>query len=130
VPSRSCRALGWARGSDGFGSSMVRKGQPDLFRVPWAYLRYAPIIGGDMKLSGDDWASSHTYTDRAVVRVMPNFELRPVVPDSRHVRLQTADLAVAHAVVDEREEIGNVNPDWPHRAQVIWPHHLLSVVGG
>lgn len=24
---------------------------------------------------------------------------------------------------------GNVNPDWPHPAQVIWPH-LLSVVGG
>ena len=24
---------------------------------------------------------------------------------------------------------GNVNPDWPHRAHVFWPH-LLSVVGG
>jgi hypothetical protein len=48
-------ALGWTS----FVSSMVRKQQPDPVRVPGAYLRHAPL-GGDMKLSGDDRASSFT----------------------------------------------------------------------
>ena len=44
----------WLQGLD------VRQWQPDRVRVPGAYLRHAPGGWGDMKLSGDDRASSLT----------------------------------------------------------------------
>ena len=104
LPPRPHRGREWARSTWLRSSISTRGGQP-VCRVPVAYLRHAPT-GGEHEAvrSRPRRAQSWDSTTPAGGSCRSRAASWPC-PTSRRVGGEAADLAVAQAVVDEREEM-------------------------
>ncbi len=84
----------------------------------------------EIGVTGNEAHDRTGYTLGAVRNVLDRVE-----PPTQHPGLSAWEVFVGYLVLDtlvgnvDRHQDGNVNPDWPHPAHLIWPH-LSGGVGG